>query len=69
MSAKAPTIRWPTIHGGVLLLAFCPVVFLQPLPWPLYLVVPLAGYLAVVLLAPPLRRTMPRLAVGRIDRV
>ncbi len=69
MSKSASRISWPAIHGGVLLLAFCPVVYLQPLPWPLYLLVPLAGYLLVVLLTPPLRRTMPRLSPGRMDRV
>ena len=69
MTKEPPRISWPAVHGGVLLLAFCPIVFLQPLPWPLYLLVPLAGYLGVVLLAPPLRRTMPRLSPGRMDRV
>ena len=51
MTRESPRISWPAIHGGILLLAFCPIVYLQPLPWPLYLLVPLAGYLLVVLLA------------------
>ncbi len=69
MTKGPPQISWPAVHGGVLLLAFCVTVFLPLLLWPLYFLVPLAGYLVVVLLTPPLRRTMPRLPPGRIDRV
>ena len=37
-----------------------------PLPWPLHLLLPLLGYAFVVAIVPALRRTAPRLSVGRI---
>jgi membrane protease YdiL (CAAX protease family) len=37
-----------------------------PLPWPLYLIFPLALYAGVVLAVPLLRATPPRLSIGRV---
>jgi membrane protease YdiL (CAAX protease family) len=58
---------WRPLHGavflGVLLLAR---LSLPPLPWPSIWVIPLAGYAAVILLVPPLRRTFPGLPGGKI---
>jgi len=39
---------------------------LWPRVWPLYLVLPLIIYASVVSIFPPLRRTAPQLAVGRV---
>jgi uncharacterized protein len=55
------------LHGAVFLTAICVVVVaLSPLRWPWYFLLPLLAYAAIVLALPPLRRTAPRLAVGRL---
>jgi membrane protease YdiL (CAAX protease family) len=55
------------VHGAVFLAALGAVaVVLSPLGWPWYLLLPLLAYCAIVLAWPPLRRTVPRLAVGRV---
>jgi uncharacterized protein len=68
MNAPPPNAGWRAAHGGLLLalllLAACAPILAR---WPLYLLVPLAAYLALVLLIPPLRRTFGWLALGRLD--
>jgi membrane protease YdiL (CAAX protease family) len=55
------------LHGAVFLAALCAVRFgLPPQPWPWYLLLPLFAYALVVLAWPRLRRSAPRLAVGRM---
>jgi hypothetical protein len=55
------------IHG---ILFFALVVIVNAcfpsLPWPWYLVIPVLVYAALVLAVGPLRRTAPKLAVGRL---
>jgi uncharacterized protein len=41
-------------------------IALSPLGWPWYLLLPMLGYALIVLTCPPLRRTVPRFALGRI---
>jgi uncharacterized protein len=54
------------LHGTVFLAALGAVaILLSPLRWPWYLVLPLLAYAGIVLAIPPLRRTVPRLALGR----
>jgi membrane protease YdiL (CAAX protease family) len=54
-------------HGAVFLLALGAVaVCLSPLHWPWYLLLPLLAYCGIVLAWPPLRRTAPRFALGRL---
>ncbi len=54
-------------HGAVFLLALGVVaICLSPLRWPWYLLLPTLAYLGIVLAWPPLRRTAPRLALGRM---
>jgi uncharacterized protein len=56
------------IHGAILLAAICLVgIALSPLRWPWYFLLPLVAYTAIVLAFTPLRRTAPRLAVGRLS--
>jgi uncharacterized protein len=68
MSTQSMPISWSAIHGvifvGVFL--FVSLVF-AGLTWPWFLLIPLAAYYALVAAIPPLRRTVPRLAVGRVD--
>ncbi len=55
------------LHGAVFLAALLVVrVGLPPQPWPWYLLLPLFAYALVVLAWPRLRRSAPRLAVGRM---
>lgn len=56
---------WPVVHG-MLLFALL-VLFAVALPallWPWYLLLPLLGYAAGVVAIGPLRRSVPRLAIG-----
>jgi uncharacterized protein len=54
------------VHGTVFLVALGAVaVSLSPPRWPWYLLLPLLAYAVIVLAWPRLRRTAPRLAVGR----
>jgi hypothetical protein len=56
------------VHGTVFLLALGAIAIgLSPLRWPWYLLLPLLAYAVVVLAWPRLRRTAPRLAIGRFD--
>jgi hypothetical protein len=56
------------MHGTVFLLTLGTVaVALSPLGWPWYLLLPMCAYALIVLMSPPLRRTVPRFALGRID--
>jgi len=58
------------IHAGLLLALLALPSFIRELrPWPLYLLVPLALYALVVAVAPPLRRSVRWLRVGRFDGV
>lgn len=59
---------WRALHGGLLLL-FAPVPTLLPglKLWPWHFALPLLGYAAVVLLCPPLRRSLHWLHFGRFD--
>jgi membrane protease YdiL (CAAX protease family) len=55
-------------HGVLFLTALGAVAMgLSPLGWPWYLLLPLLAYSAIVLALPRLRRTAPRLALGRVD--
>jgi membrane protease YdiL (CAAX protease family) len=55
------------LHGTVFLAALGAIaVCLSPLRWPWYLLLPLLAYAGIVLAWPPLRRTAPRLALGRL---
>jgi membrane protease YdiL (CAAX protease family) len=60
---------WQAVHGGLFLALVVAVVALFPaLGWPWYLLLPVAVYGALVVLVPPLRRSCPRLSLGRADR-
>jgi uncharacterized protein len=62
--------RAGALHGGFFLAALAAVaVGLPALSWPWYLLLPLLAYAGVVLAVSPLRRTAPRLAVGRLGGV
>jgi uncharacterized protein len=53
-------------HGVLIIAALALVVSgLLPLPWPLYLLLPLVLYAGIVFAIPALRATAPRLAFGR----
>jgi membrane protease YdiL (CAAX protease family) len=68
MDPRQRQTGWPAVHGGLFLaLVLSVVAFCPALGWPWYLLLPVAGYVCVVLLVPPLRRTFPRLAAGRVD--
>ena len=55
------------IHGAVYLTALTvALIAMSPLRWPWYLVLPLLAYVIVVVAWPRLRRTAPRLALGRM---
>jgi membrane protease YdiL (CAAX protease family) len=55
------------LHGAVFLAALLVVrVGLPPQPWPWYLLLPLFAYALAVIAWPRLRRSAPRLAVGRM---
>jgi membrane protease YdiL (CAAX protease family) len=57
--------RAGALHVGLFIAAlFAAVMILQPWPW--YLLLPMLAYAAIILAVPPLRRTAPRLAVGRL---
>ena len=67
MKTEQPSSRWPAIHGGIFLAVLGGVWLYWPyLAWPWYWLVPLAGYGALVLALPVLRRTAPRFAIGRL---
>ena len=56
------------VHAGLLLALLALPSFIPELrPWPLYLLVPLAIYALIVAVAPPLRRSVRWLRVGRFD--
>jgi hypothetical protein len=56
------------VHGALFLAALAAVrVGLSPLHWPWYFLLPLLAYALIVLAWPRLRRTAPRLALGRVD--
>lgn len=68
MGEEQKTADWRAVHGGVLLLFFGICLFVEPLAaWPLYWLVPILAYLLVVVLVPPLRRTLTCLTVGQFD--
>jgi CAAX protease family protein len=55
------------LHGALFLAALIGVRFgLPPQPWPWYLLLPLFAYALVMLAWPRLRRSAPRVAVGRM---
>lgn len=55
------------LHGALLLAIVCITAWVLPsLAWPWYLLLPLLAYSGVVLISPPLRRTAPRITVGRL---
>lgn len=55
------------LHGGLFLAALCVVAVGMPsLSWPWYLLLPLLAYAGIALPLPALRRTAPRLTVGRL---
>jgi membrane protease YdiL (CAAX protease family) len=59
--------RGVAIHGGLFLGAVCVVsLALPPMPWPWGLLLPLVTYAVIAWSVPPLRRTAPSIAVGRI---
>jgi uncharacterized protein len=56
------------IHFGLLLALLTLPAFIRELQlWPLYLLAPLAIYALIVAVAPPLRRSVHWLRVGRLD--
>ncbi|OAI45883.1 hypothetical protein AYO44_02490 [Planctomycetaceae bacterium SCGC AG-212-F19] len=60
---------WRALHGGLLLACLpLPLFFRQLATWPWFLLAPLLAYTAIVLLVPPLRRSVNWLHVGRLDR-
>ena len=69
MASTQAKTTWQAAHGGLFLalvvavVAFCPTLY-----WPWYLLLPVAVYGCLVLLLPPLRRSFPRLSLGRADR-
>src|ERR1700722_271344 len=68
LSMHAALKQSAAIHGAVFLTAISVVdIALSPLRWPWYFLLPLLAYAAIVLALPPLRRTAPRLAVGRVS--
>ena len=61
---------WPALHAAILVVALVIIPPCLPLlQWPWYLLLPLAAYVFIALLVPPLRRTAPWPPVGRVDRV
>ena len=54
------------MHGVLFLILLAVFMVGLPLPWPLYLLLPLLIYAGVVLVVPLLRRTAPRLTLGRM---
>ena len=64
---EAALRRDGAIHGAVHLTALTvALIAMSPLRWPWYLVLPLLAYVIVVVAWPRLRRTAPRLALGRM---
>ncbi len=64
---EASRKRGGAVHGGLFLAAVCAVALaLPPLAWPWHLLVPLLAYAVLVAAFPPLRRTAPPIAVGRL---
>jgi membrane protease YdiL (CAAX protease family) len=64
---EAALRRDGAIHGAVHLTALTvALIAMSPLRWPWYLVLPLPAYVIVVVAWPRLRRTAPRLALGRM---
>jgi uncharacterized protein len=56
------------VHGGVFLAALAIGGFVPGLAtWPLYLLVPITGYLVLVACMPPLRRSFPGFPLGRMN--
>src|SRR5262249_27855364 len=68
MSTGDPRTSRAAIHGILFFAALVSVnVAFPSLLWPWYLVLPLFVYGAIVLAVGPLRRSIPKLAVGRLD--
>jgi membrane protease YdiL (CAAX protease family) len=64
---EAALRRDGAIHGAVYLTALTvALIAMSPLRWPWYLVLPLLAYVIVVVAWPRLRRTAPRLTLGRM---
>ena len=64
---EAALRRDGAIHGAVYLTALTvALIAMSPLRWPWYLVLPLLAYLMTVVAWPRLRRTAPRLTLGRM---
>jgi uncharacterized protein len=56
------------VHAGLLLALLTLPSFIRELrPWPLYLLAPLTIYALIVAIAPPLRRGLRWLRIGRLD--
>ena len=61
-------MSWPAIHGVIFVGVFLVIsLCLAGMAWPWFLLIPLLAYYALVAAVPPLRRTVPRLAIGRVD--
>jgi membrane protease YdiL (CAAX protease family) len=59
--------RTGALHSGLFFAVLClTAVGLPALAWPWYLLLPLLAYAGIALAFPPLRRTAPRLTVGRL---
>jgi membrane protease YdiL (CAAX protease family) len=64
---KAVLRRGGSVHGGLFFVAVCAIALILPaLIWPWHLLLPLLAYAGIALALPPLRRTAPPLAVGRL---
>jgi membrane protease YdiL (CAAX protease family) len=59
--------RMAALHCGVFFAFFAATMLAMPtIGWPWYFFAPLSAY-AFMLIVPALRRSMPRLAIGRVD--
>ncbi len=58
---------WSAMHGMLFVACLAAsMAFSSGLVWPWYLALPLFAYYAIVWVTPPLRRTIPRLALGQM---
>jgi uncharacterized protein len=68
MNTRPMPMSWSAIHGVIFVGVFLAISWcFSGLTWPWFLLIPVAAYYALVVATPPLRRTVPRLAVGRVD--
>jgi hypothetical protein len=68
MATQSLPMSWSAIHGVIFVGVFLVVsLCFAGLAWPWFLLLPLAAYYALVSAVPLLRRTIPRLAFGRVD--